>query len=264
MPTIEKMGFLSKEIELYIEKHRKENAPWFGLSEECNQLGQEVLYAIEISRGDLQRMLVALWFSRALTHFQAIVVLTERGMLYEAQIILRTLIEVLFSLVSLAKNHEMGQEFLKDDKVQQLKMLNTYRNLPKNLKEITEEQKSHLDDLVENLKCEICKNKYKELKTTEIAHKAGMSDFYNTIYAILCSTVHARIRDLESQLLLDSDQEVKQLNWGPDTSGLDNVLLAANESLLISIDQVNALFDLNFGERLALLHSKFKQIGDKT
>jgi hypothetical protein len=80
-------------------------------------------------------------------------------MLYEAQIILRTLIEVLFSLVSLAKNPVMGQEFLKDDKVQQLKMLNTYKNLPKNLKEITEEQKSHLDDLVENLKCEICKNK---------------------------------------------------------------------------------------------------------
>ncbi|MGC9520064.1 MAG: DUF5677 domain-containing protein [Desulfuromonadaceae bacterium] len=131
MSTIEKSGFLSREIEHYIEKHRVENKPWFLLSEKCNELGQEILNTIEISRGDLQRMLAALWFSRTLTHFQAVVLLIERGMLYEAQIILRTLIEVLFSLVSLSKNPDMGQEFLKDEKVQHLKALNTYKNLPK-------------------------------------------------------------------------------------------------------------------------------------
>ncbi|SNB44929.1 DUF5677 domain-containing protein [Geobacter sp. DSM 9736] len=244
MSSIHDAGFLSEEIKEWIQKHRKENEKWFSLSERCSKLGQEVLLSIKVNNNDLQKILVSLWFNRLLSHFQAIVLLMERGMLYEAQILLRTLVEVSFSLVSVAENPDIAQDFLKDDKVQQLKALNTYMNLPKNLRVQDEQQEAGIRKLIDDLKCEICKNKYKELKTEFIAQKAKMSDYYNTIYASLCSTVHSRIRDLESHLLLNQDNDIEQLNWGPDVSGLDMVLLAANETFIVSTKRVLQLFDL--------------------
>jgi len=237
-------GFLSAEINEWIQKHRKENEKWFSLSERCSNLGQQVLLSIKVGNNDFQRILVSLWFNRLLSHFQAIVLLMERGMLYEAQILLRTLVEVSFSLVAVAENPELSQDFLKDDKVQQLKALNTYMNLPKHLRTQDEKQASDICKLIDDLKCEICKNKYKELKTEYIAQKAAMTDYYNTIYASLCSTVHSRIRDLESHLLLNKDNDIQQLTWGPDVSGLDSVLLAANETFIVSTKRVLQLFDL--------------------
>jgi hypothetical protein len=243
--SLNEAGFLSSEINEWIQKHRKENEKWFALSERCSNLGQQVLLSIKVSNNDLQKLLVSLWFNRLLSHFQAIVLLMERGMLYEAQILLRTLVEVSFSLVAVAENPEISQDFLKDDKAQQLKALNTYMNLPKHLRTQDEQQEAGVRKKIEDLKCEICKNIYKELKTEYIAQKANMTEYYNTIYASLCNTVHSRIRDLESHLLLNKDNDIQQLNWGPDFSGLDMVLLSANETFIVSTKRVLQLFDLH-------------------
>jgi hypothetical protein len=244
MSSLNEAGFLSTEIQQWIQKHRQANQKWFSLSERCSKLGQQILLSMKIDNENLQQILVALWFNRLLSHFQAIILLMERGMLFEAQIILRTLTEVSFSLVAVAENASLAQDFLKDDKVQQLKSLNTYMNLPKHLR--TQDQKQHdsILKIIENLKCEICKNNYKGLKTEYIAQKANMTDNYNTIYASLCSTVHSRIRDLESHLLLTKDDNIKQLNWGPDVSGLDMVLLSANETFIVSTKRLLQLFKL--------------------
>jgi len=258
MSSLREAGFLSAEINEWIQKHRKENTKWFSLSDRCSKLGQQILLSLKMNNNDLQRILVALWFNRLLSHFQAIVLLTERGMLYEAQILLRTLVEVSFSLIAVAEHQEICQEFLQDDKVQQLKALNTYMNLPKRLR-TQDEQQPDISNLIGTLKSEIYSKKYKELKTEYIAQRAGMTDYYNTIYGSLCSTVHSRIRDLESHLLLNEGDEVKQLNWGPDVSRLDTVLLTANETLIISMKKVLLLFDLNefadeFNECGAVFH----------
>jgi hypothetical protein len=260
MSSLNEAGFLSTEIHGWIQKHRKANEKWFSLSERCSNLGQQVLLSLKISNNDLQQILVSLWFNRLLSHFQAIILLMERGMLYEAQIILRTLVEVSFSLVAVAENSELSQDFLKDDKAQQLKALNIYMNLPKHLRTQDEQQQASILKLIEDLKCEICKNKW-ELKTEYIAQKANMTDYYNTIYASLCSTVHSRIRNLESHLLLSKNDEIKQLNWGPDVSGLDMVLLAANETFIVSMKRVLQLFHLDqFADEFNACGSEFDRL----
>jgi Family of unknown function (DUF5677) len=257
-------GFLSAEIHEWIQKHRNENEKWFSLSERCSNLGQQVLLSITVNNNDLQRILVSLWFNRLLSHFQAIVLLMERGMLYESQILLRTLVEVSFSLIAVAEDPEISREFLKDDKVQQLKALNTFINLPKHLRSPHEQQETAIRKLIKDIKFEICSNEYKELKTEYIAQKAKMTDYYNTIYASLCSTVHSRIRDLESHLLINKDNDIQQLNWGPDVSGLDTVLLAANETFIVSTKRVLQLFDLNqFADEFNACGTEFDKIGQQ-
>ena len=88
-----------------------------------------------------------------------------------------------------------------------------------------------------------------------------MTDYYNTIYASLCSTVHSRIRDLESHLLLNKEDDIKQLNWGPDVSGLDKVLLAANETFILSMKRVLQLFHLDqFADEFNACGSEFDKM----
>lgn len=261
MKSLNEGGFLSSEIAIWIGKHRKENEKWFSLSEKCNSLGQTILLELNVGNKEFEKLLIVLWFSRSLSHFQAIVLLMERGMLFESQIVLRTLVEVSFSLVALSKNQEIAQDFLKDDKVQQLKSLNTYMNLPKHLRSRSKKQNKKIKKTIEELKCEIEQNNYRELKTEFIAQKADMSEYYNSIYTNLCSTVHSRIRDLESHLLLNEKKEIEQLSWGPDVSGLDSVMLAANELLIRCMKQVLQLFELeNFAAEFNICCTEFDKI----
>ncbi len=265
MPTLNDGGFLSAEIAAWVDVHRNENEKWFSLSEKSNLLGQRVLLELKFDNNDFEKILLALWFSRALSHFQAVVLLMERGMLFEAQIILRTLVEVSFSLIALAEHPGIEQEFLIDDKVQQLKSLNTYMNLPKRLRSRSTKQNKKIKDLIEKLKHEISKENHKELKTEYIAQKANMSEYYNSIYANLCSTVHSRIRDLESHLLLNENEEIEQLNWGPDISGLESVMVAANELLILCTKRILEKFDLSkFAEEFNVCCVEFDNIPSKS
>ena len=89
MSSIEKEGYLSKQITQWIEKHRKENSEWFELCEEINRFSHSTMFTMTIHNKYLPKLIVASLYIRAMSNFQGIILLAERGMMNEAKSLLK-------------------------------------------------------------------------------------------------------------------------------------------------------------------------------
>jgi len=103
---IHENGFLSKDMIGWIQKHRTEHRDYFLLCVDLNRFFHKMLYAppVEIDNQDRQQLLVASLSLRALSTFQAVILLSERGLTAEVKILLRSLLEVLFRACAIAKD----------------------------------------------------------------------------------------------------------------------------------------------------------------
>lgn len=104
MSSIEKEGYLSKQITQWIEKHRKENSEWFELCEEINRFSHSTMFTMTIHNKYLPELIVASLYIRAMSNLQGIILLAERGMINEAKSLLRCLLECEFAVVAIDKD----------------------------------------------------------------------------------------------------------------------------------------------------------------
>lgn len=253
MGTIEEDGFLSEDIQTWIEKHHSENDPIFNLCTRINKLGQKLLLSLEPEKSDGQKILAAVLFSRVISHFQGIYILTERGMVAEARSLLRGMLDATFATVALAKNEDLVPEFVNDDLWQRLKCLNSFGNLPKQIKKRHRMGNNKLKKLAEAIQKEIDEKNIKPLKSEYLAQKADMLGHYNTLFVILSSSIHSRVRDMEQYLGEGEFDELEALKWGPDVDGLDSILLPACDCIFIAARNITKLFDIQY------LHDSFQE-----
>jgi len=111
--SFEQQGFLSPDMQQHIVSIRDRESDWFGLAERLNRLGQKIVLAqreLESDRGYADYRVVAmLFYTRALSSFQASVLLIERGMIVEANTMTRALVETACVMAGIHKNK---QEFV--------------------------------------------------------------------------------------------------------------------------------------------------------
>jgi len=243
MGSINEKGFLSEEIQAWIDKHRGDYREWFALSESISSLGQKLMLLVKPPVDDGQKVLVTMLFSRILSHFQGIVLLTERGMVAEARSLLRGMLDATFAEIALSKHKNLVEAFVNDDFYQRIKCLNSFMALPKKIKKKHRIGNAKLKELAEDIQKEIDKKQIKPLTTEFLAQKAEMLGHYNTLFVLLSSSTHSRVKDLE-QYLGDKDVTgLDTLRWGPDVTNLDEILMPACDLLFIAARAVSNLFN---------------------
>ena len=98
MPPIEQNGFLDNDIQNWISKIRKDHSDFFELANDANKLFQKVMLELDAHENVPQEIIVASLYMRALSAYQGVIVMTERGMIPEARVLTRYLLEVIFTL----------------------------------------------------------------------------------------------------------------------------------------------------------------------
>ena len=83
MSSIEKSGFLSGQISEWIEKHRNENSQWFKLCDDINQFSHDTMFKASIHNEYLPEIIAASLYVRAMSNFQGVILMAERGMINE-------------------------------------------------------------------------------------------------------------------------------------------------------------------------------------
>ncbi|NTW33522.1 MAG: hypothetical protein HGB12_13025 [Bacteroidetes bacterium] len=253
MGTIEEDGFLSEDIQTWIEKHHDYNCQIFNLCKKINKLAQNLLLSLEPEKTNGQKILASILFSRVISHFQGIYILAERGMVAESRSLLRGMLDATFSVVALSKNENLVCEFVNDDLWQRMKCLNSFCNLPKDIKKRHRVRSSKLKTLVESIQKEIDEKNIKPLTSEYLAQKADMLGHYNTLFVILSSSIHSRARDMTQYLGEGEIDDLEALKWGPDVKGLDNILLSACDCIFISARNITNLFNIQN------LHESFQE-----
>lgn len=255
--TLDVNGFLDDDIQTWIEKHRTENQALFDTCHEINRIGQTHLFRLNIHSGDIQDVLLALLLVRALSSFQGSLLLIERGMLYEAKVLLRTHIELLFRIKAVADEPEIATAYVLEDEIHRRRFINKFKKLQDSISD--EDGGMGLDALLEGIDQSIKDNEIKPLQAQWFAHKAELNDLYNSAYSVFSSSVHANVRDLQECVVTDDEGNITEFLYGPDVGNLAPLLLTGGETMILILVSISKVFDLSLDDRLGELHEELRQ-----
>lgn len=233
MPLHER-GYLGKEIENWIKKHRKENKGWFGLAEAINGFAHKTMYDFNITGNDPRHLVVSTAYIRSLSHFQGTILMAERGMIYEAGILTRGLLETLFVLCAAAKDSNFALQYI--DSAELTKLDNVGKMLLGGAEIIRIVRETITEDEIEAKRQALKEKGIRKFKISEIAEKAELTDYYRVNYSFFSLTAaHTTPNSLDKYVEVASDGALVCLLWGPDVKGVSKILSVAIESCLIGI-----------------------------
>lgn len=263
MSTVEKEGYLSKQITQWIEKHRSENSEWFELCEDINRFSHSTMFTMTIHNKHLPEIIAASLYIRAMSNFQGIILMSERGMINEAKSLLRCLIECEFAIVAIDKDKDIVQQFVLEDQLQRRDYLKAYKRNKKSSIPHPKDAPSlkEIDDLLQDIENQIEKNNIKKLSKRDLAKKANLVTTYDSAYKVLSGTIHVNARDLEQYLEINEAGEIKQLLWGPDVKEIDFILFTAAETMLSILAATSHIFSLSYDDIWKGLLNKYKSLG---
>lgn len=238
MTSIDKNGFLSQEIYDWIKENRSKYKDIFLLSEEINQFAHRILFQVNPHNNNEQELLIALLYNRALSTFQGIIILSERGLINEGKVLLRSLVEIMYALIASSKYEDIAKKYLLNDIHESSKMINKLKNsslkkIPKFYIPLLKREKE-----IENVKKEKNVNK---LTIEQLSRKADLYEHHLTIYPFLCNTVHSAARDIGQSL----DLKKNIIRWGPDVSNIDGLILATTAEFLRILESTIEFFKIN-------------------
>jgi hypothetical protein len=259
--TLESQGFLDDEILSVVDKNRNDNSAAYALCVEVNQLANTILYLMKVHVEDVQELLVACLFARSVSTYQGSILMIERGMVAEARILIRSLVEIMFRLVAICRDETLAQSYILEDQRQRKKFISKFRTLKERSFEVDQ---SLLDELEAEIQRQIKEHNIGELKTEFFAKKAGMEDYYKTVYAIFSGTVHTYSRDLAEYLVPDETGKPISLGCGPDSRCLNELFLTAADVMIMILDNLSGFFSLERRDDVRKSYDKLKHLVETT
>lgn len=242
----DQLGFLGNQVNKLMEPHLKERASLYETINQLNELALTLKDKIEVKSGDIKAVLAAILFIKVINCFQAIVLLSKKGLGVECGILTRALLEVTFPLRANAVNHGFAEKFILTEKSKRLKLMNIILNDKQSFSSIhsliTEEQK---ETLTAEIQCE----GIKDLDAFEIARQAGMTTFYQLAYRHLSEEVHTIASSLQSYVITDEHGDVVMFENGPQHFEFEKFKTAVL-CLLIAMDSMNDIFSLEIDSEI--------------
>ncbi|WP_175532137.1 DUF5677 domain-containing protein [Paenibacillus sp. yr247] len=201
---------------------------------------------VKIYPDNIKGILAATLFIKVTNCFQAIVLLSKKGLGIECAILTRALLEVTFPLKAIVESENFVEEFILTENWKRFKLMNVILNDKKSFStihsQISVEQKKELEEEIE-------RNGYKDMSTEEIARRANMQTFYQTAYRNLSEDVHTTVRSLEAYVVTDEQGNITMFENGPQIFELKKHKTAIM-CLLIAMDSLNDIFELKLDNNI--------------
>ncbi len=285
MGDINQDGFLSFEIHKFAKQILDDHRHWFSLCEKLNRFGLSKMLDLHIERDievkdiidspdfEIERKkrqlalakkyISAGYLTRALSNFQGIILLAEKGMVFEVRTILRCLSEIAFNLVAVAKNENFIEQLICQDYFHRRSALKAVLfNHERGVKiegKTVDEINIDIDDISEQIK----ELKIKKLFIKDKAEAAGMLSYYDSQYVLLSDTIHSSTRDLEHYFKIDDDNLIEEILWGPETKGVDLLLFSSADLMIIILNAIQSIFKIALNKEWNKLIDQFNAMADE-
>ena len=247
MANFQEQGFLSNYLSEFEEIFRKKYETWLNFLFEINKYAQELQYKLDINNENGQQLVCASLYARCLSMYQASIAISIKGMETQATILLRCLLESLFSLVASSKSTEVVKKFVAADQLERRKFFNKARMWKSDsLRDLA--GKHATDEIIRKIQNDIDKAEAQRFPTEQVAIKAELHDWYLTAYSIFSLSVHSSARDLEKHLIIDEKGDITGLKNEPTIDDYDLLFMTAAESMLHALMAVEKVFVLKTSE----------------
>jgi len=197
-------GFLEAGESARIANIRKRHAPWFALVERLNRLAMNVLLRERPMVNE--EVYLGTLYARAVSMFQGVVRLAERGMGAEARTLVRACAETAIALGCVRRDREFFDRLDEDYDKHRLALANDLLRL-KDDPNISAEQRAELQRFVGDLSAQYAPTKSRPINWADAAVAAGLTDLYMIIYrATSADGAHVSLKALERYLQVDGNK----------------------------------------------------------
>lgn len=234
-------------------------APWFEVADSFNKLGMDVLSSHNVDLNIEQQKFVSILYARTLSQFQAILVLTERGLIVEARTIVRSAAEALFLLVALTKDATICDLLHGAHYISETKRFNgILSELSKN-KALFELDIAETNLVIEKLKNQSKKNMH---STDVLAKMTGLTTLYETIFRSTSGdATHATLGLINQHIVRDRDGN-ERLIFNVDDTELRDTLYNTMNVLKFATEETIAFFHIaGFDNELQQYTSNLEGLG---
>lgn len=251
-------GFLSESFDHVRPVVRKEYAEWHSLLLQVNRLAVAHQHAIIIHTDNNVERYAACLFARTLATTQASVLLLERGLVPQARVLLRTALETLFALAAIAQEPSVVDKLIEGHAAEQKRMA---RNMQlwkhPELKQIAnaEAVSGRLQGFLESSAT--------ALSTFDLAQKAGLEDWYRTIYTVFSWSAHGAAVDLDRHAVVGPDGEVSEFRNEPELEGQESTWVCAVEVLLKALTALARIFPIGDQMQIEKLYADAYTLKEK-
>lgn len=209
--SIETEGFLSADLDAYVAFKASQPSSWRKLTRDLNRTVQRLMRETVIADArELAdpRLLSRMLLGRALSNYQGVILLAERGLAAESRTLARACLETTFCLSAVLNSGEPFIDRLLEDARKHRRML------ARNLLEVRTEASlgeaisDKLRAFLENLPSEA---PAKWLPTEEVAKASGLHQMF-VFYRELSADAHPTIASLERYVIAEGER--LEFQWG--------------------------------------------------
>ncbi|MBP1475420.1 hypothetical protein J7I44_13990 [Frateuria sp. MAH-13] len=245
MTTFDTDGFLSDEISSWEADFENRYSSKLELSVAVNRLAHKMVYTIDIGSEDLSDLLLSTLLARQLSTFQGFVLLSRRGMIFQAEMLVRALAESMFLVGAICKKPDFAKQWVLGDEVSRKKALVRLNEDRRRRGEAPDETAVAL---IAELEKRIRDEGIIKPSTEQIAKLAGLESYYDTLYGFFSMAVHSSSRSLDKALQKDSDGKLTHVEYGPEIDGFDMHLDYAISMTLYVLHEIAAHFEKDVSE----------------
>jgi hypothetical protein len=231
-------GFLCTDMVAVEKRCHDQYKSWFELHESLNRYCLGILKKLAFHSDKKQEYVSIAIFIRMVSLFEGSYIVIERGMDSEATILLRSLMESLFSLGAITKDKDLAENFYQQHILLKSKGLSKLLESPS-----LTSGKDYTARLTE-LKKKVGERKIQQLTVEDLSKKAELHDFYTSAYPYFSWTVHSNILGIARHFQGDSDDQIQGVKWMPTTESLDKLFLTGIECIVVALRFLNSLFQL--------------------
>lgn len=234
------IGFLSAESTENDLAKQVTSAESYNVCTRLNALAQSVLNRAVIHPDDRKEVYLTLYFQRMLTHYQAVIIMAERGMLHQVEIMLRCMLDTLFDLVAFHKHEQLFEALILGDNSQRLALLKEIREQQKTAATFTQEELDDLDKTIVSAE----DIDHDDFKVYMKADMAGMLNDYRTTYSLLNATVHTTVRSIETDINFSQDSyDIVGFNaYGQSSDNMATLLMMSANYLIVGLEMLLNIF----------------------
>lgn len=230
-------GFLAESLDDVRSHVRKKYTAWRSLLMRANRLAVTNQHAIKIHIDSNLERYSAVLFARTLATTQASVLLLETGLISQARILLRSALETFFSLVAISKDVSVVDKLIEGHAAEQGRAARNVRLWKDDtLRMIAKTGMASVNlELIRN-------DSATSLSVFDLAQKAGLEDWYRTVYMVFSWSVHGAAIDLNRHVVLDHDGNAIEFRNEPEVDNQEDTWMCTIEVILKSIAALATIF----------------------
>lgn len=259
--ALDRFGVFGEPARGLRETFRRDHDTWFTHAERLNLALHDLIPQVKPHQFVRQELLVAVLFLRALTQYQATLILAQYGLPDECKIILRSLIELVIYLQAAHKDKNLAEEYVRQhdrERIKILKLIERSDTLQAHMHITSIDAKTDREKILRSLG-----DKREDLKLETYAEVAGLLPVYHTAYKVLCGTVHTGVQDLQRHFNSETPEKLTELHYGMSDESLDHILFVATEMMLHAANAVRERFDIPETNEMQSIVERHKELGDQ-